>query len=270
MVGIYIIRCSKTNKVYIGQSRFLEKRFSQHINKLKRNKHENQRLQNAFNKYGKDAFSYSILEVLDEKEFQKEKLDLLEIKYISLYDSTNRDFGYNLDSGGNGKGRASEETRKKLSKAMKGKYIGRKISEETKALMRKNHSHYWLGKHHSEETKKLYSLQRKGKPSHLKGKTQTKEHIKKRTDCQNGKVWVNNGNNSKFVTQDEAQQLVSMGYVYGRPFFKRTKGRKYQYNGKLLTIPQISELCGINKFALQQRIRSGWCLEKATTTPIKK
>jgi group I intron endonuclease len=255
MIGIYIIKCNANNKVYIGQSINLKHRLNEHKSNLLRGVHNNKHLQKAFNKYGKEEFTFDILEILSKENYNKTKLDLLEIEYIAKFESNNRRKGFNIENGGNSIGKIGEETKKKISIALKGNH---------------NNANAWLGKHHSEETKKLYSLQRKGKPSHLKGTTQTKEHIKKRTDCQNGKVWVNNGNNSKFVTQDEAQQLVSMGYVYGRPFFKRIKGRKYQYKGKPLTIPQISELCGINKFTLQERIRRGWCLEKATTTPIKK
>lgn len=266
MIGIYIIKCNANNKVYIGQSINLKNRLSGHRYQLKKGIHENSHLQNAFNKYGEKCFNYDILEIVDEKDYTKEKLNLLEIKYISLFNSANRDFGYNLDLGGNGKGRASKETCEKLSKAMKGKFVGRKMSEETKSLMSKNNARYWLGKHFSEETKKLLSNQRKGKPSHLKGKKQSIEHIQKRTDCQNGKIWINNGIEENFITPIEAKELLNNGFVYGRLFKKRVKGKKYNYNGGLYTIPQIAEMCGIDKTILFGRIRNGWTIEKATTT----
>lgn len=266
MIGIYIIKCTANNKVYIGQSINLKNRLRGHKYQLKKGIHANIHLQSAFNKYGENYFNYDILEVVDEKDYTKDKLNLLEIKYISLFNSADRNFGYNLDLGGNGKGRASKETCEKLSKAMKGKYVGRKMSEETKSLMRKNNARYWLGKHFSEETKKLLSKQRKGKPSHLKGKKQSIEHIQKRTNCQNGKIWINNGVEEHFTTPIEAKEFLNNGFVYGRLFKKRVKGKKYNYNGGFYTIPQISEMCHIDKHILSERIRNGWTIEKATTT----
>jgi hypothetical protein len=44
---------------------------------------------------------------------------------------------------------------------------------------------------------------------------------------------------------------------------------KYLYGNKMLTLRQISELCGINYEALRKRIkRYKWTMERATTTPI--
>ena len=170
---------------------------------------------------------------------------------IAFYKSNDRENGFNIESGGNGVGRLSKETREKISKKLKGNH---------------NNANAWFGKHHSEETKKLLSQKTKGKPSHLKGKQQTEEHIKKRICGQFGKVWVSNGFESKFVTKEQAETLISQGYNYGRPFQKRTKGKKYEYNGELYTIPQIAEMCGISKEIIFGRIRSGWSIEEATTT----
>lgn len=252
MIGIYIIKCNANNKVYIGQSINLRRRLNEHKSNLKRGVHSNNHLQSAFNKYGEKEFTFDTLEVVQEKNYNKEKLDLLEIEYISKFESNNRKKGFNIENGGNSIGKIGQETKKKISVALKGNH---------------NNANAWLGKHHSEETKKIFSEQRKGKTSLLKGKKQTKEHIKKRTDCQYGKIWVNNGVDSKFVTKDKAEELLSLGYVYGRPFQKRIKGKKYNYNGGFYTIPQISEMCHIDKHILSERIRNGWSIEKATTTP---
>lgn len=61
-------------------------------------------------------------------------MDDLEKYFIEKYDTTNHDKGYNLDIGGNGAGRMSEETKKKLSKSKMGNQAmkGIKLSEEWK------------------------------------------------------------------------------------------------------------------------------------------
>jgi len=54
--GIYFIVNSKDMKRYVGQSVDITKRLSEHWGKLKHSKHDNAHLQNAYNKYGRDAF----------------------------------------------------------------------------------------------------------------------------------------------------------------------------------------------------------------------
>lgn len=64
--GVYIITCLSSKKIYIGSTTmtFL-KRYHHHSNQLSRNNHKNQYLQNSYNKYGKDEFTYDILEICD-------------------------------------------------------------------------------------------------------------------------------------------------------------------------------------------------------------
>lgn len=223
MIGIYIIKCLKNNKVYIGQSVNVRHRLYLHKCDLKHNRHSNPHLQSAYNKYGEEAFSYEILEELPKEHFTPEKLDELEINYIKLYNSANRVNGFNIETGGSPNKVISEETRKKLSLANQGKYKGRKVSEKTRELMSKNSARYWLGKKMSDEARANMSKAKRGIPNGLKGYKQTFEHIRKRTDSQFGKMWVHKDNESRFVTKDDAKILLSLGYVLGRPFKKRNR-----------------------------------------------
>ena len=63
--GIYEIRSKLDNKTYIGSSQDLDLRKKQHFNSLKSNKHQNNHLQRAYNKYGIFNFEFSILEECD-------------------------------------------------------------------------------------------------------------------------------------------------------------------------------------------------------------
>ena len=69
----------------------------EHLDKLRQNSHINKKLQNAWNTYSEDAFSfvYKKYEIEDEDE-----LNDLEINTIKEYDSYAN--GYNLTSGGDG------------------------------------------------------------------------------------------------------------------------------------------------------------------------
>ena len=78
----------------------------------------------AIQKYGWDNFEHKILYTNLSKEDAIEK----EKELIKEYNTTNRDFGYNIGFGGEGVNSLSEESREKLRKAN----IGRKLTDETK------------------------------------------------------------------------------------------------------------------------------------------
>jgi group I intron endonuclease len=62
--GIYRITCSATGKFYIGSTANLHKRYNQHFNSLRNSLHCNRRMQNAWNKYGPDAFVFEVIELV--------------------------------------------------------------------------------------------------------------------------------------------------------------------------------------------------------------
>lgn len=79
----------------------------------------NSRFYNAILKYGWDNFEHIILyEGLSKKE-----AELLEQELIHKYNTTNPEFGYNIQSGGNSKGRNTEEIRKRISEGRKKKVL---------------------------------------------------------------------------------------------------------------------------------------------------
>ena len=93
IIGIYCIRNTITNQLYIGQSIDIHRRKRTHLNNLRNNCHVNNYLQNSFNYYGEDAFEFKIL-----CECSKEELDNEEIKLMNLYAS--QQFGFNVCDGG--------------------------------------------------------------------------------------------------------------------------------------------------------------------------
>ena len=106
--GIYSITNVTTNKVYIGQSVDILYRFIQHKCELHKNRHHNEYLQNAYNKYGITDFKFDIVEKCNVEELNKK-----EVYWIGCLKSNIKEHGYNLESGGNANKVFSEETRKK-------------------------------------------------------------------------------------------------------------------------------------------------------------
>lgn len=96
MRGIYKIQNAINNKIYIGESLDILRRWEEHINELKNKIHYNKKLQNDWNKYGEENFTFNIISVLDdsiENFLDKYILLIYEDYYIKKYNSLND--GYN-------------------------------------------------------------------------------------------------------------------------------------------------------------------------------
>jgi len=128
MIGIYCIRNIINNKVYIGQSVDIKRRWRGHRYDLNSNKHPNVHLQYAWNKYGKESFEFKVIHECSEDE-----LDELEKYYIKLYNATDDKFGYCQKDGGQSNNHLSEESKEKIRKAK----IGTKLRPDLVENLRK-------------------------------------------------------------------------------------------------------------------------------------
>lgn len=175
---------TSSGKVYIGITCQNLKRRWREGNGYKNNNY----FYRAIKKYGWDNIKHEIL----FNNFTKEMAKLMEQCLIALYDSFNREYGYNLTLGGEGtlgyeftkeakkkmseslKGRVlTEETKKKLSESLK----GRVFTEETKKKMSESFKEKWK----DEDYKKKMS-------ESFKGKQRTEETKKKISESHNVKV----------------------------------------------------------------------------------
>lgn len=74
--GIYKISWDNCKYYYFGQSYNLQHRFVGHLGYLRRKVHENSKLQNVFNKYGKPIFT--VIELCDVSELDKIEFRLIQ------------------------------------------------------------------------------------------------------------------------------------------------------------------------------------------------
>jgi group I intron endonuclease len=154
-VGVYIIRNTINNKIYIGSAVNILNRIKDHIKRLKSKTHKNKLLQNHFNKYGM-CFYFEVLEFCNKE-------DLIEVEQFMLdkHLSYIRKNGFNIN---------------KIANSM----LGFKHSEKTKS----NWSAKRKGIRFSSESKKNMSESKKGS-KHPKAKLTEEQVIEIRTNNNN-------------------------------------------------------------------------------------
>lgn len=166
------------SKVYIGITcQDPQQRWKLGRGYLSRNKdgsYKQPLMANAILKYDWNDIKHQVIfQGLTKKEAEQKEIEL--IKY---YQSNNRKFGYNIENGGNSNGKHTEETKKKISSANR----GRVRSEEARQKMsvaktgkkrpsfstetRQKLGLVNKGRKRTEETKKKISDAKKGKPTH--------------------------------------------------------------------------------------------------------
>lgn len=94
---VYKISSCKTNKVYIGISKDVRRRFTEHLERSvsSNEKIRNSKLSRSIRKYGRESFKVDIVLIGDRKY-----CCLMEVKLIQFYDSLNS--GFNMSLGGEG------------------------------------------------------------------------------------------------------------------------------------------------------------------------
>lgn len=168
--GIYAIRHLQSGKLYVGSANDLERRFIEHRTTLDAKKHPNRHLQRAWNKYGNDAFTFEVLEYVEDARRLVER----EQHWLDRTESYKRPRGYNLAHRAQSmlgykhstaaRRRMSKahigydmpiDQRKKISRALKGnkehsKQARRKLSE-AHAVLSKGDVYAVLDKYYYEE-----------------------------------------------------------------------------------------------------------------------
>ena len=212
--GIYCYIDKKNDKiVYVGKDSHIDKN-ARHKAHLASSMHDQQQI-NKILQNNPNRYAYQVLWKIDN--CTDDYLNQTEISYIKKYNPK-----FNFTEGGDGISgfQHSEETRKKISEAQKGKAPwnkekvniysketrkkmseakkGKTLSEETRKKMSEAHK----GKTLSEETRKKISEANKGKtlskeirkkisennPKYWKGKTFSEETRKKMSEAQKGKT----------------------------------------------------------------------------------
>lgn len=154
MHHLYRITNLLNNKVYIGQSDNVSRRWAYHKNQATKEKPV-QYINRAMRKYGVDNFSFEVIASCRTQD----DADETEILLILQYDSRNKNKGYNIKPGGE---TWDAEMRQYMSEKIKQHYIDhpedrQRVSEQTKIL--------WQNPDHLAKMKKVPH------PNKMKGKS---------------------------------------------------------------------------------------------------
>ena len=121
----------------------------------------------------------------------------------------------------------SEEHRANLSKALKGKSAGEKNGMYGKGYLISGEKNGMFGKHQTEEAKAKQSKASKGENNPMYGKNSedfmTEEAIREKrrkySESMKGvnknRKWMNNGEKNVFVAENEVDEYIKNGYIFG-------------------------------------------------------
>lgn len=155
--GQYVYKnfCFDFEPFYIGKG--CGRRIDHHCanSRLKDKTYKNCKIKKILSE-GIKPIQIKLLENLTEKQAK-----LIEIKYIKMIGRKDLHKGplCNHTDGGDGcvRHKVSNSTKLKISKALMGKFAGRKLTEEWKKKISQNNAKYWLGKKYSDARKKRMS-----------------------------------------------------------------------------------------------------------------
>jgi len=184
--GVYKIESRiKPKRGYIGSAINIHDRWIFHLWNLRKNIHNNKKLQRHYNKYGKNDLIFSILiscakeDLINTEQFFIDSYN----PYFNICKIANSQLGI----------KRSEETKEKIRLV----HIGKKHSDETRINMSKNHAdisgknnpmygihisgknHWNYGKHFSKESRRKMSESHKGDKNYNYGKHFSDEHKQK-------------------------------------------------------------------------------------------
>ena len=191
--GIYKIVNKINNKIYIGQTKDIIKRFTRHksnvVNKI------NHTLYDSMRCYGIENFEFIIIEKIENIN----KLNEREQYWIDYYKSYDRNYGYNLrlkaESNRGYKHSEKSKINMSLAKQKNPSWLGKKHTKESRDKIAKAHKGKKLTKihklniaksligkkrrPHSKEAKLKMSISHKGKPNINKNISISKEQKEK-------------------------------------------------------------------------------------------
>lgn len=208
--GIYLIRNTLNNKVYVGQSIHINVRWREHL-KCAKWGHKSH-LYDAIRKYGAAAFTHEVLELCPPELF-----DEREAYWMTHYDCRSPDNGYNLLPAGQ-RGRIMDSgTRERIASKLRGR---KRDPEVVQRIAEKSR-----GRKHSDETKAKISAALKGKKISAEQIAKQVASLKARWESMTDEERQSySAKRQGYVHTDEAKTKMSQAHS-GKPKSDATRAR---------------------------------------------
>jgi len=211
---IYVAHNNVTTKLYIGQTKNLEKRIWGHFSSARSG--SDFHFHAAIRKHGESSFEFSVIESCEDH-----LADEREAFWINHFDTFQN--GYNSTSGGEARKQLTEDVRMKISTSK----MGHEVSDETRKKMSEAQKRR---PPISDETRKKMSDSRRGK----KKKPHTEEAKQKMSNAKKGHAPPNKGKKASAETVEKMSKSRK-GQKHG-PHSEETKAKMRK--------PKLCKLCG--------------------------
>lgn len=123
--GIYAIKSNRCERIYIGSTKKFRKRYREHLQSLRNNRHSSSKLQRFYNKYGEEELFFEVVEVCDESVLSKK-----EQHWLDKAESYKKGFNCNPISGGLIGLKRTKEWIEKISQSNRGKKLSKEHREK--------------------------------------------------------------------------------------------------------------------------------------------
>jgi len=159
--GIYQILNLVNGKIYVGSSNNINNRKRSHLHCLRNNRHRNQHLQYAWNKYGEHNFEFEILQIVKISK----SLTGCEQFWISSTSCTDRKYGYNIAINAQHPSLGTTLTKEHKQKISEGTKKALMAPEKRKRMSIANtgSNNYMYGRKHSKQTRIKMSTKRQNR-----------------------------------------------------------------------------------------------------------
>lgn len=240
---IYKITNVANGKVYVGKTNDLGRRTKDHFRKRRGF------IGKAIQKYGVDNF---IIETLADNIHDEVELNRLEIAWISVYQSSNDQFGYNLTLGGDG-GLLSQEMRMKRSGA-NAPMFGKKHTQDSRDKMSRSRKGKQPTEKQWESLRKSWALRR--------GTKLSTEHKARIASAHVG-MRASEETKAKLRKPKTEKHRANLR----RSFRDRKLTRMIEFAGECHPLAEWARRAGITTEGLRYRLDSEWPLDVALTKP---
>lgn len=203
----------KPDRIYIGSSNNIRKRWNEHKYALRANRHASPKLQHHFNKYGDTDFVFSVIISCPPDELATQEQYFIDCynPWFNTMPNARSAAGFKL----------SEEARRKIGEANS----RRLISEETKGKMRVANT----GKRHTEESRSKMSETRRGRTFSEEHKRKISEALKGKNFSPEHKANIREARHDRVITEETRLKMSEAKKGERNTFF----GRKHTEETKM-------------------------------------